>query len=1056
MNTTNKHIETAITPGPAGASYSAMYLMHKYWSKKPSEIISRYIDTYSKEGDIILDPFSGYGVTAIEALKLKRRVVAIDLNPMATFIARTVIKPVNLAVLNWSFRDIETTCRKQINELYATKCIKCGKKATVEFVIRKNTEPIEIAYTCDCSKTRLFKKPDKQDRRRDEDQAHIEIPFWYPENVLLPTTQPEKFSYAHELFTRRNLAALSIILNSIKGITNESVRNVLELAFTAALDKCSRLKPVSELPKQHPTLSLGWVATRFYTPTKWQEVNPWEAFCRTFERVYAGKKESNDVLSHVVMGNNFEELLSNKANVIILDGSSDKILSEMQSDSVDYVLTDPPFGSAIQYLTLSTFWGIWLGFEFDYDNEIVVNKMRGKLYQDYYMRLSSLFSQLSRVTKQDSYVHVFCNDVNGPYLHKVLNFLNSSYIIPQRIIHQPPPNSFGVVARTRLGHFGSYIVRGQVSKINSKHVNGVSEEELRHKLADTAILVLAIQNSDTTINTILHSVYQQLNEDEIYTFSKYSADDFIKQSTKDFTDYRNGRIKLKDSDQQFPLNINIVPKDFAEQIRRAVLDASSLLSSETDPINRVRQLTLIRFKNYGITPQNIQEIERSIKPPEQVEYGKKRFAYLLSIFGEKLGYGSHLSLAGNIVKWTKGNNFACSFEIGDKDIRIFSTIPSTNRSKSADWGVLSRINLEHTMWKWCQRHPQNQNGLIEHIIPLDGPSYELLTEFGDHRDQLRHMTLEVTRKTMVCPDHYLIQMVLPNIKLNIRPGQFFHIICDPGASKEDELTLRRPFSIHGAEYANFDRGLLAQSAAIPEDIRSIIERWPTKINFLFKVVGDGTKSLSRVPLATSIDVIGPCGNGFSLDTATNAIIVAGGIGVAPLVALVENLRYLNKNVYVYLGALHRDLLGMAVKRTDSDIEMSFSNGNPEFVQMIRSDFGEIGIDYDHIQVCTDDGSEGYKGFVTEKLDNDFSMGLLPRSDVCLYACGPHDMLKAMAAISKRYSINCQVLLEERMACGIGACLSCVCNITGADGTTQKKRVCKDGPVFDSREIQWRN
>lgn len=236
-----------------------------------------------------------------------------------------------------------------------------------------------------------------------------------------------------------------------------------------------------------------------------------------------------------------------------------------------------------------------------------------------------------------------------------------------------------------------------------------------------------------------------------------------------------------------------------------------------------------------------------------------------------------------------------------------------------------------------------------------------------------------------------------NIAGKSRPGQFLHILCQ-NFSKErcskESLILRRPISIHR---------ILA----------------PDKIEILFKVIGFGTRLLSRKEIGQEINILGPIGNGFNIDPeGKEAILVAGGIGIAPLYSLAESLRKEGKDVRLFMGAKSKNEI------------------------LCKEELKGLGAE---VKIATDDGSLGRHGPVTDLLL------LTPYSlPLTFYACGPQNMLREVSRIAKTKGVPCQVLLEERMACGIGACMSCVCKTKEGE----YRRVCVDGPVFNADEVDW--
>jgi len=193
------------------------------------------------------------------------------------------------------------------------------------------------------------------------------------------------------------------------------------------------------------------------------------------------------------------------------------------------------------------------------------------------------------------------------------------------------------------------------------------------------------------------------------------------------------------------------------------------------------------------------------------------------------------------------------------------------------------------------------------------------------------------------------------------------------------------------------------------------------VRFLFDVRGDGTAWLATVPVGASLDILGPQGRGFRLgDPHRPVVFVGGGIGAFPLL---HACRPFGANATVLLGF-----------RTAGAIALA-------------EDFRAAGVD---LRLATDDGTAGHHGFVTDLLKTRLDAG--PCLEI--FACGPKPMLRAVAAEAQRRGLPCQVSLEQRMACGMGACLGCAQKIRRPDGSESYAHICTDGPVFDAREVVW--
>ena len=268
---------------------------------------------------------------------------------------------------------------------------------------------------------------------------------------------------------------------------------------------------------------------------------------------------------------------------------------------------------------------------------------------------------------------------------------------------------------------------------------------------------------------------------------------------------------------------------------------------------------------------------------------------------------------------------------------------------------------------------------------------------------MKQLNAKILSNNKVASGFYKMRIESAYLGRNAKPGQFVEVRCSDSA---DPL-LRRPLGAHRIS--------------------------KNGVEILYEVVGKGTGLLSKRRPGELLDVIGPLGNGFSLNPkpyTLNPILVAGGVGVAPLLALAEKLKC-SKNLHVLIGA-----------RSKSHV-------------LCEEDFKKAGA---KVFVATEDGSRGYKGLITEVL-RDFLNPKPYALNPVIYACGPNGMLKEVARLAKERRIPCQVSLEEKMACGVGVCLGCPVKVNkkteyGKRKKEEYKMVCKDGPVFNAEEIAW--
>ena len=441
--------------------HTAIYRMHRFFARRPYNVFEALIKHYSNPGDIILDPFCGGGVTLIEGLRAKRKVIGIDVNPMATFITRMEMAGGSTTELERAKEQVSTVVREKILQLYHTVCPKCGAEAIADWIewsyvvecpachrpsnlgVVKKVGPakfqcsnekciatfraedcrrleeamIRLKFSCESCKGKGVKEPDETDVLLNSqvetmfDQGQGEGLLSYPSerlpdgNLVRENALYQKgFHYFADFYTKRNLLALAKLHGAIRSLP-KNVQEAMLFIFTSMLYECSchlcHIKDGTVVKPGH-----DW-----WPPVIFASNNVWKHFETRYAAVYRG---FNDIQSQIGSfyqpAAAFGELAQKTA--LLVTGSSEQI--PIPDGSVDVIITDPPFGSNVQYGEQTDLWAVWikdiLGVSelTDKTKEAIMTRHMGfpaaKSLDDYEKKLYKIFRQCHRTLKSGGWM----------------------------------------------------------------------------------------------------------------------------------------------------------------------------------------------------------------------------------------------------------------------------------------------------------------------------------------------------------------------------------------------------------------------------------------------------------------------------------------------------------------------------------------------------------------------------------------------------------------------------------------------------------------------------
>jgi len=554
------HIDYPIRP----EHHPPMYLMHKWWARKPHNVMAEYIQAYSLPNDVIFDPFMGSGVVPIEAVHLGRRAIGLDINPMSAFIAKNTGMFCDIELIRNQFEEIQRSCYSLRKILYGTDCPRCHSKSEITHLIFKHNQNSdlcqEIWVKCeqcgvivasnDVNSDEFVILLNHKEIRYDQfvtlqKEFEIDIPV-----VNFAYTEKTKFLQLRHaliknpdgelLFTSRALLMLSKIRKEILTLPNPELRNLFLFAFSSTLGQASKMVWVIEKRKgKQVRKQVGsWTHHFFWNPHKYFEVNAWNCFEERVKKLMRGKSNANSwsqpskrtrywnevwengichleqVYDHVATENricplpwkitgNIAEVFESRSTVYLGTNAIQDIQikegGKFPPESVDLIITDPPYGDSIQYYELSKLWNEWLGFSSSYEKEIVINSRQEKGLAYYQSELKQAFQKCYKLLKPERYLIVTFHNSSFEIRNALISAILAAGFELQHILFQiPPRRSLKAYLHPKGTPIGDYYIRFYKGK-SGQVTRQIPEERIIPAVREILINILKDRGEPTPL-----------------------------------------------------------------------------------------------------------------------------------------------------------------------------------------------------------------------------------------------------------------------------------------------------------------------------------------------------------------------------------------------------------------------------------------------------------------------------------------------------------------------------------------------------------------------------
>ncbi len=660
-----KHINYALVETTRPMMYKAL----KYWGKKPHNIFRKYIETYSEKNEIVLDAFAGSGIAPLEAIQINRKAVAIDLNPISTFIIEITAKPLAYSKFGKYYNEILLKLIRKEKELgvFITKCAKCKKEARVMSVHWDDKTPILVRYKCGCEKDNQGKEPDDFDIEIIEKSEKLKIPYWYPQDEFPKTgffrsVRKGIGNNYYKLWTNRTLYLLAFLYKEIESVEDREIKEFLKFAFISMIHLVTVMVSARR-PKSKRPDSGSWGRPAFILPKRHMEQNPVILFQRAVEDrqgIIKAKKSSDRILAgKVKIAKNFEELADEKKdkNLLILTLDALDLSKKIPENSIDYVLTDPPYGGLIQYFSLSSLWTIWLKhndsrFEIPYEDEITIEHKKD--FERYHNLLTKALREIYKVLRPGHYLTLTFHNREINVWNSVIKAGAYSGFIFEKILYQPNKRaSEAGVAMPYGSAISDYYLRFRKPEkaSESKHLK-MDKAEYERIVVKAAKDIIAMRGEPTEMTFILNGIYTELfSTGRFFEGSHEDIVNILKDNIeKEFIliESKSGKLGPKWWLEN-PEDMLFKQVPLSDRVEKVVLDM--LRGNIKVTFDEILQKLFINFPN-GLTPDTKSVIEVLKEYAVTTGDGRWRYKpdvnyrdtehsemiYYLSEIGKKAGY----------------------------------------------------------------------------------------------------------------------------------------------------------------------------------------------------------------------------------------------------------------------------------------------------------------------------------------------------------------------------------------------------------------------------------